>query len=64
MPDAPPEILPVGTDCLERAADGLQESLQVATLAVGQALLGQLPDPFIRIELWCIGREALQVEAL
>lgn len=62
--DATPEILPIGANRPERAADGLQESLQIVALAIGQALLGQLPDPFIRIELWRIGREALQMEAL
>lgn len=62
--DATSEILPVGANCPKRAADGMQESLQVTALAIGQALLGQLPNPLIRIELRRIGREALQVEAL
>lgn len=64
MRDATPEILPVGANCPERVADGLQQSLQVAALAIGQALFGQFPDPLIWIELRRIGGEALQMEAL
>ncbi len=64
MGDAASKILSVGADRPQRVEDGVQQSRQIATLTVGEALLGQLPDSLVWIELRRVRREALQVEAL
>src|SRR5947209_1336953 len=62
--DAASKILSVGANRPQRVEDGVQQSRQIATLTVREPLLGQLPDPLVRIELRRVRREALQMEAL
>jgi hypothetical protein len=62
--DAASKILPVGANRRQRVKDSVHQSCQIVALAVGEPLLGQLPDSLVRIELRRVGWEALQMEAL
>lgn len=64
MGDAASKILPVGANRRQRVNDSAHQSCQIVALAVGEPLLGQLPDSLVRIELRRVGWEALQMEAL
>ena len=59
--DAASEIAPVGAKGLQGVDHGHHEFREIMRLAIREALLGQLPDALIGVELRRIGREALQV---
>jgi hypothetical protein len=60
--DAPSEVATVAANGLEGFDHRDHQLREIMSLAIGESLLGQLPDAFIGVELRRIGREALQVE--
>ena len=64
MGDAPSKVATIGANGFQGFDHGDHQLRQIMSLAIGESLLGQLPDALIGIELRRIGREALQVEPL
>ena len=62
MGDAPAEIAAVGANGFQGFDHGDHQLREIMSLAIREALLGQLPDALIGVELRRIGREALEVE--
>ena len=59
--DAPAEVATVGANGLQGFDQGDHQLREIVSLAVREALLGQLPDSVVGVELRRIGRKALQV---
>jgi hypothetical protein len=64
MIDAAAQVAGVGLDEAQAARNGQKEIVEVVGPAVGQGLLGELPNAFVGVELGCVGRKAFEVEAL
>lgn len=64
MGNAPTEVATVGLDCLQGFDHGEHQLREILSPAVGESLLGQPPDSLVGVELWCIGRKALEVNPL
>ena len=62
MGNAPTEVATIGTNGFQGFDNGDHQLRKIMSLAIGEPLLGQLPDAFIGVELRRISREALQVE--
>ena len=62
MGDAPSEVATVAANGFEGFDHGDHQLRKIMSLAICEALLGQLPDSLIGVELRRIGGEALQVE--
>jgi len=60
--NAPTEVATVGANGLQRFDQRDHQLREIMSLAIREALLGQLPDALIGVELRRVGREALQVE--
>jgi hypothetical protein len=60
--NAPTEVATVGANGFQGFDHGDHQFGEIMGLAIREALLGQLPDALIGVELRRIGREALQVE--
>jgi len=61
--DATAEVLRILPYGLESTYQGGNQFEEVSRASVGQSLLGQLPDAFIRVELGSVAGETDQVEA-
>lgn len=62
MGNAPSEIATVGANGFQGFDHGDHQLREIMSLAIGESLLGQLPDSLIGVELRRVSREALQVE--
>ena len=63
MGDAPTEVATVGANGFQGFDHCDHQLREIVSLAIREALLGQLPDSLIGVELRRIGRESLQVES-
>jgi hypothetical protein len=61
--DAAAEVGVVPTDAAQCAMHGAQERREVATAAVRELLLGEVPDSFVGIELGRVGRELVEMKS-
>ena len=48
---------------VDRVDDVFDQLLQIIGAAIGECTFGERPDPFIGVELRCIGRKVLEMQA-
>lgn len=64
MGNAAAQVATVGANGVQGFEHGDHQFREIMSLAIGESLLGQLPDALIGVELRRIGRKALQVNPL
>ena len=64
MGNARSEVATVGANGLHGFDQGDHELREIMSLTIRESLFGEFPDSLVGVELRCIGRKALQVDAL